>query len=203
MKRYFMIFLAAAAAMVSCHKEPVQGPQPDQPQYEDAREVTIEAGTLSKTVLAGDKVMWEGGDEIALIFHHSTDAPHVNKTFANEEKEKKSERAIFRGFVPNSVTVDNGYNDLGFAVYPKTAILENGIFSHTLPAEQEALADGSFASGLNLSSAALALSEMGEGGSTKTDFRSALSILRLNLTSDIRSVTLTGTAPLAGTAPLH
>ena len=203
MKRYFMIFLAAAAAMVSCHKEPVQGPQPDQPQYEDAREVTIEAGTLSKTVLVGDKVMWEGGDEIALIFHHSTDAPHVNKTFANDEKEQKSERAIFRGLVPNSVTVDNGYNDLGFAVYPKTAILENGTFGHTLPAEQEALADGSFASGLNLSSAALALSEMGEGGSTNTDFRSALSILRLNLTSDIRSVTLTGTAPLAGTAPLQ
>ena len=203
MKKYFMIFFAAVAALVSCHKEPVQGPQPEQPQYEDAREVTIEAGTLSKTVLAGDQVMWEGGDEIALIFHHSTDAPHVNKTFANEEKEKKSERAIFRGFVPNSVTVDNGYNDLGFAVYPKTAILENGTFSHTLPAEQEALADGSFASGLNLSSAALALSEMGEGGSTKTDFRSALSILRLNLTSDIRSVTLTGTAPLAGTAPLQ
>ena len=203
MKRYFMVFLAAAAAMVSCHKEPVQGPQPDQPQYEDAREVTIEAGTLSKTVLAGDKVMWEGGDEIALIFHHSTDAPHVNKTFANEEKELTSDRAIFRGLVPNSVTVDNGYNDLGFAVYPKTAILEDGTFSHALPAEQEASADGSFASGLNLSSAALALSEMGEGGSTKTDFRSALSILRLNLTSDIKSVTLTGPAPLAGGAPLQ
>ena len=203
MKKYFMIFFAAVAALVSCHKEPVQGPQPEQPQYEDAHEVTIEAGTLSKTVLAGDQVMWEGGDEIALIFQHSTDAPHVNKTFANEEKEQTSERAIFRGLVPNSVTVDAGYNDLGFAVYPKTAIQENGTFVHAIPAEQVAKANGSFASGLNLSSAALALSEMGEGQSTKTDFRSALSILRLTLTSDVKSVTLTGTAPLAGTAPLQ
>ena len=203
MKRYLMIFLAACAASVSCHKVTVQEPQPEQPQFEDVREVTIEAGTLSKTVLAGDKVMWEGGDEIALIFNHATDAPHVNKTFANEEKEQSSERAIFRGLVPNSVTVENGYKDLGYAVYPESAILENGTFSHTLPAEQEALKDGSFASGLNLSSAALALSEMGEGGSTKTDFLSALSILRLDLTSDIESVTLTGTAPLAGTAPLQ
>ena len=203
MKKYFMIFFAAVAALVSCHKEPVQGPQPEQPQYEDAREVTIEAGTLSKTVLDGDQVMWEGGDEIALIFHHSTDAPHVNKTFANEEKELTSARAVFRGLVPNSVTVDAGYNDLGFAVYPKTAIQENGTFVHAIPAEQVAKANGSFASGLNLSSAALALSEMGEGQSTKTDFRSALSILRLTLTSDVKSVTLTGTAPLAGTAPLQ
>lgn len=208
MKRYFMIFLAATAAMVSCHKEPVQGPQGEQTQYEDAREVTIEAGTLSKTVLAGDEVWWEGGDEIALVFNHATAAPHVNKTFVNEEKTLSSERAIFRGLVPNDVTVENGYNDLGYAVYPKSAILENGIFSHTLPVEQVALADestkfASFASGLNLSSAAIALSEMGEGGSTKTDFRSALSILRIVLTSDVKSVTLTGTAPLAGTAPLQ
>ena len=208
MKRYLMIFLAATAAVVSCHKEPVQGPQGEQPQYEDAREVTIEAGTLSKTVLAGDKVWWEGGDKIALIFNHATTAPHVNKTFANEEKTQSSERAIFRGLVPNSVTVENDYEDLGYAVYPESAILENGTFSHTLPVEQVALADestkcASFASGLNLSSAALALSEMGEGGSTKTDFRSALSILRIVLTSDVMSVTLTGTAPLAGTAPLQ
>ena len=203
MKRYFMIFLAAAAAMVSCHKEPVQGPQSDQPQYEDAREVTIEAGILSKTVLAGDKVMWEGSDEIALVFTHSTAAPHVNKTFVNQEPTESTARALFRGMVPNSVSVDNGYNDLGYAVYPKSAITDAGTFSHNLPVEQIAKENGSFPSGCNLSSAALALSEMGEGGSTKTDFKNALSILRIALTSDVESVNLTGTAPLAGTAPLQ
>ena len=209
MKRYLMIFLAAAAASVSCHKEPVQGPQTDQPQYEDAREVTIEAGILSRTVLADDnKVKWEGGDEIALVFHHSNGNHHVNKTFANQEKQESAERAVFKGLVPNSITEENGYNDLGFAVYPNTAIQNDGTFSHNLPAHQKALADestghASFESGLNLSSAAVALSEMGEGKSTKTDFRSALSVLKLNLTSDIESVTLTGTAPLAGTAPVQ
>ena len=203
MKRYFMIFFAAVAAMVSCHKELVQGPQSDQPQYEDAREVTIEAGILSKTVLAGDKVMWEGSDEIALVFTHSTAKPHVNKTFVNQEPTESTAQALFKGLVPNDVSVENGYNDLGFAVYPKDAITSAGVFSHNLPSEQTAKANGSFPSGYNLSSAALALSEMGEGGSTKTDFKNALSILRIALTSDVESVTLTGTAPLAGTAPLQ
>lgn len=198
MKRYFLIFFAAVAALVSCHKEVVL-----RPQLEDVHEVTIEAGTLSKTVLAGDKVMWEGGDEIALIFHHATDIPHVNKTFVNEEKELSTERAVFKGLLPNSVTTENGYNDLGFAVYPKTAVQENGTFAHAIPAQQVAKVNGSFASGLNLSSAALALSGMGVGRSTKTDFRSALSVLRLTLTPDVKSVTLTGTAPLAGSAPLQ
>ena len=202
MKRYYMIFFAAIAAMVSCHKEPVQEPV-DQPQEVDAREVTIDAGILSKTVLDGNSVMWEGSDEIALIFTHSTSTPHVNKTFVNQEATESTARALFRGLVPNSVSVDNGYNDLGYAVYPKLAITDAGQFSHNLPSEQTAKANGSFPSGCNLSSAALALSEMGEGGSTKTDFRNALSILRVALSEDVESVTITGTAPLAGTAPLQ
>ena len=200
MKRYFMIFFAAVAAMVSCHKEPIQEPV-DQPQEVDAREVTIDAGILSKTVLDGNSVMWEGSDEIALVFTHSTAKPHVNKTFVNQKPTEA--RALFRGLVPNDISVENGYNDLGFAVYPKDAITSAGVFSHNLPSEQTAKANGSFPSGYNLSSAALALSEMGEGGTTKTDFKNALSILRIALTSDVESVTLTGTAPLAGTAPLQ
>ena len=202
MKRYYMIFLAAVAALVSCHKEPIQEPV-DQPQEVDAREVTIDAGILSKTVLDGNSVMWEGSDEIALIFTHSTSAPHVNKTFVNQEATESTARALFKGLIPNNVSVNNGYNDLGYAVYPKTAITDAGKFSHNLPVEQTAKENGSFPSGCNLSSAALALSEMGERGTTKTDFKNALSILRIALTSDVESVTLTGTAPLAGTAPLQ
>ena len=101
MKRYYMIFLAAVAALVSCHKEPIQEPV-DQPQEVDAREVTIDAGILSKTVLDGNSVMWEGSDEIALIFTHPSSAPHVNKTFVNQEATESTARAIFRGLVPNS-----------------------------------------------------------------------------------------------------
>lgn len=201
MKRYFMMFSAAVAALVSCHKEPNLEPAP-QPQVE-SHEVTIEAGILSKTVLDGNAVMWEGSDEIALVFTHTSSAPHVNKTFVNQEAEQTTARALFKGQLPNNVSPENGYNDLGYAVYPKTAVTDKGVFSHNLPATQVAKANGSFPSGCNLSSAALALSEMGEGGSTKTDFLNALSMLRIALSEDVESVTVTGTAPLAGTAPLQ
>ena len=201
MKRYFMMFSAAVAALVSCHKEPNQEPVPE-PQVE-SHEVTIEAGILSKTVLDGNAVMWEGSDEIALVFTHTSSDPHVNKTFVNQEAEQTIARALFKGQIPNNVSEADGYNDLGYAVYPKTAITDDGIFSHNLPAVQVAKENGSFPSGCNLSSAALALSEMGEGGSTKTDFRNALSVLRVALSTDVESVTVTGTAPLAGIAPLQ
>lgn len=201
MKRYFMMFSAAVAALVSCHKEPNLEPAP-QPQVE-SHEVTIEAGILSKTVLDGNAVMWEGSDEIALVFIHTSSAPHVNKTFVNQETQQTIDRAVFKGQIPNNVSPENGYNDLGYAVYPKTAVTDKGVFSHNLPATQVAKASGSFPSGCNLSSAALALSEMGEDGSTKTDFRNALSVLRVALSPDVKSVTVTGTAPLAGIAPLQ
>ena len=200
MKRYFMMFSAAVAALVSCHKEPNQEPAP-QPQVE-SHEVTIEAGILSKTVLNENAVMWEGSDEIALVFTHTSSDPHVNKTFVNQEAEQTTDRALFKGQLPNNVSPENGYNDLGYAVYPKTAVTDKGVFSHNLPATQVAKANGSFPSECNLSSAALALSDMGEGGSTKTNFLNALSILRIALTEDVESVTVTGTAPLAGSAPL-
>ncbi|MBR5564426.1 MAG: hypothetical protein IKW11_09420 [Bacteroidales bacterium] len=198
MKRHFMIFSAALAAMVSCHKEPVQ-----QPLREDVREVTIEAGTLSKTVLKGDKVWWEGGDEIALVFRHPDNAPHVNRTFVNQEAEQATERAIFKGQIPGDVTTAAGYSDWGFAVYPKIAITDEGDFVHNLPAEQVAMNNGSFPSGYNLSSASISLSELGGKSSAKTDFKCALSVLRIALTPDVESVTLTGTASLAGCAPLQ
>ena len=198
MKRHFMIFSAVLAAMVSCHKEPVQ-----QPLREDVREVTIEAGTLSKTVLKGDKVWWEGGDEIALVFRHSDNAPHVNRTFVNQEAEQATERAIFKGQIPGDVTTAAGYSDWGFAVYPKNAITDEGDFVHNLPAEQVAMNNGSFPSGYNLSSASISLSELGSKSSAKTDFKCALSVLRIALTPDVESVTLTGTASLAGCAPLQ
>ena len=198
MKRHFMIFSAALAAMVSCHKEPVQ-----QPLREDVREVTIEAGTLSKTVLKGDKVWWEGGDEIALVFRHPDNVPHVNRTFVNQEAEQATERAIFKGQIPGDVTTAAGYSDWGFAVYPKNAITDEGDFVHNLPAEQVAMNNGSFPSGYNLSSASISLSELGGKSSAKTDFKCALSVLRIALTPDVESVTLTGTASLAGCAPLQ
>lgn len=197
MKKYYMIFLAAAAAFVSCQEHFEQNPQ------EEMCEVSIEAGISTKTVLDGTAVLWEGGDELALIFRHATDAPHVNKTLVNSEAAKISARAVFNGRIPVSVDVENGYDDLGFAVYPKDAITDEGEYRHSLPSVQVAKSNGSFSSGINLASAALSLSDLRKNRTAKTDFRSAMSLLRLNLTSDIESVTITGTAPLAGEAPIE
>ena len=102
MKRFCIIFLSAVAALLSCNKESIQ--EPDS-QFADAREVTIEAGILTKTVLNGNSVMWEGSDEIALVFTHSSAAPHVNKTFVNKETTQSTARATFKGLIPNSVSV--------------------------------------------------------------------------------------------------
>lgn len=203
MKRFILMFSAAMAALVSCYDEPVQEPGTGS-MPEDVREVSIKAATLAKSVLSGDDVWWEGGDQIALVFTHPTEAPHVNKTFVNDEKENAAYYATFTGTIPNSVTVANEYEDLGFAVYPVSAVTDGGVYRHDLPEVQYAKADGSFASGVNLSSSALFLSKMEEKGSTtESDFRSALSMLRLQLSPDIESVTVSGTAPLAGVAPLQ
>lgn len=202
MKRLILMFSAAVAALVSCYEDPVQVPDGDY-MPEDVRKVSIKAATLSKSALSGEEVWWEAEDQIALVFTHQSNAPHVNKTFVNDEKENASYYATFTGAIPNSVTVENGYEDLGFAVYPVSAVTEGGVYSHDLPEVQYAKANGSFPSGCNLSSAALFLSDMDEeGSSTESDFRSALSLLRLELSPDIESVTVTGTAPLAGVAPL-
>lgn len=222
MKRYFIAFIAACVAIVSCQSDPfqepvlrpdedqqenggnVQDPEPEVPEIMDAREVTIEAGILTKTVLNGNSVYWEGGDKIALVFRHSTDADkfHVNKTFVNQEPTVNTERATFKGMLANEVTIENGYQDLGYAVYPQSAIDDaTGDFVFNLPSSQVAETDGSFSSEMNLSSAALSLSEMGDNKTTKSDFRNALSLLKVSLSQDIESVTLTGTA-LAGVVPL-
>lgn len=166
-------------------------------------DIKIEAGILTKTVLDGTTVLWESGDELAMIFHQQTGAPHVNKTLVNSEPEPNSARAVFNGRIPVDVDVEKGYDDLGFAVYPKDAITDDGIYRHALPSVQVAKSNGSFASGSNLASAALSLSDLRKYKSAKTDFRSAMSLLRLNLNPDVASVTITGTAPLTGSAPLQ
>ena len=225
MKRYFIAFIAACVAFASCQSDPfqepvlrpdedqqenggtVQDPEPEVPEIMDAREVTIEAGILTKTVLntKDNSVLWEGGDKIALVFRHSTEANefHVEKSFVNQEATKNTARATFKGMLANKVTTANGYHDLGYAVYPQSAIDdETGNFVFDLPSTQVAEADGSFSSEMNLSSAALALSDIEENQTTKSDFRNALSLLKVSLSPDIESVTLTGNA-LTGVAPLQ
>ena len=205
MKKYYMIFLAAAVALMSCQKDPVQEPQtdPEQTPQEEMCDIRIDAGIQSKTVLDGTTVMWEPGDELAMIFQHSEYAPHVNKTLTNTETEQVSSRAVFSGRLPLVVNVENGYDEVGYVVYPRTAVTEDGEFVHALPAVQVAKDNGSFPSGCNLASAAVSLHDLRKDGSAAVDFVSAMSLLRVDLTPDIESVTIEGTAPLAGVAPLQ
>ena len=205
MKKYYMIFLAAVALLMSCQKDQVQEPQaePEQTPLEEMCDVRIEAGIQAKTVLDGTDVMWEPGDELAMVFFHTEDAPHVNKTLTNVEEEQLSARAVFSGRLPLRVCVENGYEETGYVVYPKDAVTEDGEFIYTLPAVQVAVDNGSFPSGCNLASAAVSLSDLREDGSTAVDFVSAMSLLVFNLTADVESVTIEGTVPLAGTAPLQ
>lgn len=200
MKKYYMIFLAAA--FMSCQKEPAQEPQTENEVQEELCDVRIEAGIQTRTVLDGTDVMWEPGDELALVFNHAEEAPHVNRTMVNADAEQVSARAVFSGRIPVSVCVENGYQEIGYAVYPEDAVTDEGAYVHNLPAVQEMTSDGSFPSGCNLASAPLSLSDLREDGTASAEFVSAMSLLRLNLTSDIETVTLTGTAPLAGVAPL-
>ena len=199
MKRYCIIFLAALAALVSCQKET---------QLEGTRTVTIKAGALTKTVLDENKVLWEANDKIAVGFLHPENGYHINRDFQNKETVNSTERATFSAELSNEVSVANGYNDLGFAVYPTSAISDNGEFVHNLLSTQVAKENGSFSSECGLVSAPISLKKLGRSAGQEADFKNALSILRIDLTSEvlvseIKSITLTGTAPLSGTAPLE
>lgn len=209
MKKYCLIFLFAIISLVSCRKEPVlpsqpENPQPEQPKPEDPQPENPQPdGERDVTIEATTDAWWKGGDEIALVFYHSENAPYINKEFVNVEAAVSEEVAVFKGQIPNSVTTEYGYDNLGFAVCPNNVITEDGHFVYNIPEEQVADSDGSLAPGLCLSSAALALDEMGGGQSAKCDFRGALSVIKLDLSTDIESVTISGTSPLTGTAPLQ
>ena len=204
MKRYYMLFLAAVAAFVSCQESPLQDPviESEQNPQEEMLDIKLEAGILSKTVLDGTAVLWEKGDQLALVFNHETEAPHVNKSLINSSVEETSARANFNGRIPMSISEENGYEDLGFAVYPHDAVAEDGTIVHNLPTVQTEKSNGSFPSGCNLASASLSLADFREDGKAEANFTSAMSLLRFALSEDIESVTLTGTSPLTGVAPV-
>lgn len=192
------IFVAALVLASACIRVMV-GTEPQPP-----RDVTVKAGVDTKTLLSESSVMWENGDEIAVLFTHAqTQASHVTSMSTSFEEGTLVSEADFTGTLASEVSVAGGYNPTGFAVYPKEAVAEDGTVAYTLPSVQTVHESGSFASDLNLSSAVISLADIDETGSTKTTFRNALSVLRFKLSSDVASVTLTGTAPFAGKAPLE
>lgn len=188
------ILLAALALASSCQDE--AGLNPPQPT-----QVTLEASSAdTRTVLDGTAVKWENGDEVALVFTHSSKTAHV-ETFATS-LQSNATSATFKGTLPSEILgEDGGYDENAYAVYPVSAVTTDGSIRFTLPAEQRVRANGTFASGLNLTSAAVSLEDLQKDGKASAAFHNALSILRFPLKGDVTSVTLMGTAPLAGTVP--
>ena len=188
------IFISALILASSCQDE--SGLNPGE------REVTLTAGISGKTVIDGNAVKWEDGDRIALVFTHSSGSRHRTEFATEIEDGKPVTSARFRGTLHSSVSVAGGYNASGFSVYPHDAVTDDGQVSYTLPAVQTASADASFAGVENLSSAVVSLSDIDANDETNVVFRNALSILRFKLSSDVTSFSITGTAPMAGKAPL-
>lgn len=227
MKKIYTIFISAAAMVLafSCTQgeeglNPPLLPEeetplaPETPENPDStgmetpgdslhmREVTVMADMAgTKSLIDGNQVMWENGDELSLVFLHSTSSSYLS-TFRTDGNEAPSSQANFTGRISLDVTPDAGYAHVGYAVYPRSAVAEDGSVAFSLPAEQRTREDGGFANGLNLASATVSLDDIVKEGRTSARFRNALSILRFTLDDNVTSLTLTGTAPLAGLAPL-
>ena len=186
----------AALILASSCVQDEGGLNPPEPQT-----VTIKADAgLTKTALDDKgKVKWEAEDAIDLMFTHSKNDPAIHLFTTDTE----GESADFTGKLPLEVTrKDSGYEDQTFAVYPSGALTDDGTLAFALPSQQKVRADGTFAKGLNLASASVSLDDIRDDGKASATFRNALSIIRFSVKSDMNSVTLTGTSPLAGTAPL-
>lgn len=199
MKKLNLLFILAAGLTLtlSCNRDEGRF----EPEVEQFKTVTITAGAAdTRTVLDGTAVKWENGDEVALVFPHSSKTAHV-ETFATS-LQSNATSATFKGTLPADVLSQaGGYDENAYAVYPVSAVTTDGSVRFTLPAEQRVRANGTFASGLNLTSAAVSLEDLQKDGKASAAFHNALSILRFPLPGDVTSVTLTGTAPLAGTVP--
>ena len=197
MKRKGLYLLAALCCLCSCTVSSL----PEDPQSgAEFREVSILAGTMSKSVMKDDNVVWEDGDKISLIFIHPEKGAYVTE-LAAEIPEGEARVADFKGTLPVAVSTSKGYEENGYAVYPSSAVKADGKVSFTLATEQRAAGNGSFASGSNLASTAIALSSLDEDD-YGVSFYNATSMLRFTLSDNVRSVTIEGTSALTGVAPL-
>ena len=191
------LLIAALCGLCSCTVETLPD---DQNTGQETREVSIMAGAMSKSVMNDDNVVWEDGDKISLVFNHPEKGAYVVE-LAAEIPEGKAKVATFKGVLPVKVSTSKGYDDDGYAVYPSSAVKADGKVSFALPAEQRAATNGSFASGMSLSSTLIPLSSLDEDD-CGVSFYNAMSMLRFTLSEDVKSVTIEGTSALAGTAPL-
>ena len=182
-----LLSLAAMAALISCDEE--KGLEPQNPLGEQK---IIKATTdVTKTVVSGDdpteglSVLWEDGDRIRVVFKRNDS--YAEADFATTLSES-SDEADFAGTLDEAVTVEAGYSDEGFAVYPVSAWdADYSVLKFTVPETQ----DGVVEKDENLASAEVSLSALTENGEVKAGFKNALALIRVSLPDGVASVTLT------------
>ena len=192
MKR-IALFFAAIAALSSCMKE--NTPAPTRPAD---GQVTIKAVAAdTKTLLDGTAVVWEDNDVVKLVLDldgYENDLVE-DFTIANAD----GNEAEFTGeFGVGAMAVPAGLS--AYAVYPASAVsVDNSTgkveISHNLPAVQ----DGTITSGMNLSSAAVAVAGL-RTGYAEAQFHNALTLLNVVVPAGVKSVALTAQTGLAGDA---
>lgn len=200
MKKIFSFAaIAALITLTSCVQEDMPDLQEQQtPQLSQEREVAVVANAQTKTVLNGDDIHWESTDKVALMFVKNS-TKHISE-FATTDSGLS---ATFVGKLPNEVSVAGGYAAQGYAVYPSSAVSNDAEVSFTLPAAVTANENGSFDSGMNLSSAHISLADLDASGETSTEFKNAFSVIRFSVSSGVKSVKISAaTGNLAGTAIL-
>ena len=194
MKKLLFSF-AALAALVACNQNGGMNPPTE-------RQVSIVANTAeTKTTLSGNAVSWDAADVIKVHFAaaEDQDVEAVQQTFTTAEG---GAEATFTGKLHNDVSPTGGYAETGYAVYPATAMDENGAVLYTLPAAVTVDNTGSFQGVENLSSAEIDLSELVNDGTTTANFLNAFSIIRFNLDANVASLKLTASNPIVGTATM-
>ena len=187
--------VAVLASLVSCVED-------EKLRTADTRQVSLVAvNPQTKTVLDGNSVLWENGDQVKLVFPSSGSA--YMEDFTTEFEGAASATATFQGLLDGSVTEANGFAD-GFAVYPESVTVEDGVVYFNVPSEQRPRVDGSFAREANLSSSLVDLSDLVDNGRVEVMFRNALALVKFNLPENVASMRITSsTAPLSGNAALE
>lgn len=199
MKKWIYIFLSFASLLLafSCVED-----KEEQVELPLIRKVCIHASADSRSVLCGDEVKWESDDCISVVFTHPSKGASVTEFHADTKGDRYAPAAEFHGNLSNDISSSAGYAPWGYAIYPSSAVKGDGQVNFVLPDLQTALPDGSVKSGLNISSAAVSLVDIESASSTRVSFHQALSTIRFKVAADVSSVTLTGTSPFAGDAPL-
>ena len=170
---------------------------------EQFRRVTINTGIPeSKTILNGNDIIWDDDDKVTLVFTHASEPYSVTEFSTTIEEGHTDAYAEFAGQIASQVGSENGYRENGFAVYPHSAVNSDGSVNFNVPSEQQTLENGTFKDDCNLSSSAISLSDIEEDGEATARFHNALAYIRVKPAAGVTGITITGTAPLAGQAPL-